>query len=189
MVCDRRYLRCAGSGLPALCNECSTPCQPWLTPPVPPPPAAITGFTLPYFTAFGSPGFYPYGSSTTIVVYVCLVVILVDICVNFRVARYKDGRLVTNPRELALSYLRDFFFVDILSIIPFDEIALAIAGLNGPDYVNNEQLAYYLALLRLVGMVSSEQGCWACRQGRPVAGTQDACARRRGGAPPTMAAA
>ena len=40
--------------------------------------AAISGFLMPYFTAFGSPGFYPYNSSTSIVVYVCLAIIVVD---------------------------------------------------------------------------------------------------------------
>jgi hypothetical protein len=34
-----------------------------------------------------------------------------------------------------------------------DEIGLAIAGLNGPDWVNNPTLAYYLSLLRLVALV------------------------------------
>ena len=47
-----------------------------------------------------------------------------------------------------------------MSIFPFDEVALAIAGLNGPDSVNNPQLSTYLSLLRLMAMVrqSAERG-------------------------------
>lgn len=41
----------------------------------------------------------------------------------------------------------------LTAVMPLDEIALAIAGLNGPDYVNNPELAYYLSLLRLVALV------------------------------------
>lgn len=40
-----------------------------------------------------------------------------------------------------------------LAVLPLDEIALAIAGLNGPDYASNPTLAYYLSLLRLVALV------------------------------------
>ncbi len=49
--------------------------------------------------------------------------------------------------------------VQTIAVIPLDEIALAIAGLNGPDYVNNENLAYYLSLLRLVALVGSHRSC------------------------------
>ena len=41
--------------------------------------------------------------------------ILIDISVNFRVARFKQGQLVTGRRELALSYLKGLFFVDLIS--------------------------------------------------------------------------
>lgn len=38
-------------------------------------------------------------------------------------------------------------------VLPLDEIALACAGLNGGNYTENPQLAYYLSLLRLVALV------------------------------------
>ena len=34
---------------------------------------------------------------------------------NFRVARYKHGQLVTCKRTLALDYLRGYFTIDLLS--------------------------------------------------------------------------
>lgn len=48
---------------------------------------------------------------------------------------------------------RLYFWIDLLSVLPLDEIALACAGLNGPHYTDNPTLAYYLSLLRLVALV------------------------------------
>ena len=108
--------------------------------------------------------------------------IVCDMAISFRVAKYQDGELVTGKRELALDYIKSYFFIDLLSgapapdqlpwwrgtsrrgadrgapaaraVLPLDEISLAIAGLNGPHWVNNPTLAYYLSLLRLVALVS-----------------------------------
>ena len=44
-------------------------------------------------------------------------------------------------------------------MVPWDEIALEIAGLNGPNYVNNETLAYYLSLFRLLQTVRRLPSC------------------------------
>jgi hypothetical protein len=41
--------------------------------------------------------------------------IVADIAVNFRVARFKDGQLLTDKRQLAIDYLKSFFFIDLLS--------------------------------------------------------------------------
>lgn len=38
-----------------------------------------------------------------------------DMALNFRVARYKHGQLVTCKHTLALDYLRGYFTVDLLS--------------------------------------------------------------------------
>lgn len=57
--------------------------------------------------------------------------IAVDIAVSFRVARYKDGQLVTDKRQLAIDYLKGYFVVDVLSggclacIIRFNSAAAA----------------------------------------------------------------
>ena len=47
------------------------------------------------------------------------------------------------------------------AVLPLDEIALAIAGLNGAGYTSNPTLAYYLSLLRLVALVR-HTGSWRC---------------------------
>ena len=142
--------------------------------------------------------------------------------INFRVAKFKQGELCTDTKQLARDYFKLLFWVDFLSggwgwgvggdclrglswidlpsgggvrqgeevlvrgagahrgglsprqacstpthptptpphpaVIPFDEIALAIAGLNGTKYIDNPQLAYYLGLLRLVALVGGGRG-------------------------------
>ncbi|KAL4458838.1 hypothetical protein ABPG75_013703 [Micractinium tetrahymenae] len=122
--------------------------------------AAITAFLQPYYIAFAPPGLYPYASAGSILVYIMMLLIAMDIAINFRVARYKEGQLVTSKRQLAMDYLRLYFWVDLLSALPLDEIALAIAGLNGPDYTRNPALAYYLSLLRLVALLRCYRLGW-----------------------------
>ncbi|KAL4435944.1 hypothetical protein ABPG77_000706 [Micractinium sp. CCAP 211/92] len=122
--------------------------------------AAITAFLQPYYIAFAPPGLYPYDSAGSILVYIMMVLIAIDVVLNFRVARYKEGQLVTSKRQLAKDYLRLYFWIDTLSILPLDEIALAIAGLNGPDFAKNPTLAYYLSLLRLVAMLRCYRLGW-----------------------------
>ena len=104
--------------------------------------------------------------------------------VKFRLARYQDGHLLTEPREIAERYLQGSFWLDFgerpsvaatlsawgqstaaqgatcalprpaaASVFPFDEVALAVAGLSGAHYVNNPQLAECLSLLRLLALV------------------------------------
>lgn len=115
--------------------------------------AAITSLLEPYVIAFTPPGLYPYGSATSILEYLCIALILVDIFMSFSVARYVNGELITDRRLLARNYMRLIFWVDLISIIPFDELALAIAGLNGPNYVLNPVKAQYLSLLKIIRMV------------------------------------
>eukprot|EP00887_Chlorella_sp_A99_P005048 scaffold4.g5048.t1 len=123
--------------------------------------SAITGFLMPYSAAFCNPGLYPYGSASSILVYVMWAVIVVDMVLNFRVARYVRGELMTSPRKIVRNYMCGLFWVDLASsVVPFDEIALAIAGLSGPNYVNNPTLAYYLALARLVAMLRMYRLWW-----------------------------
>lgn len=57
---------------------------------------------------------------------------------------------------------RGYFFIDLLSVLPLDEIALACAGLNGSDYTKNPTEAYYLSLLRLVALVRQRRHALSC---------------------------
>lgn len=101
---------------------------------------------------------YPYNSATSIIEYTTMVLIVIDMCLSFNVARFHQGILITDRRSLARNYTRILFWVDLLSVIPFDEISLAIAGLNGTKYVNNPVKAQYLSLFKLFRMVRCTAG-------------------------------
>lgn len=122
--------------------------------------AALTAILVPYVIAFTPPGLYPYDSGTSIVEYMCIALIVVDMVVSFNVARYVNGELVTDRRQLARNYLRLIFWVDLLSIVPFEEIALACAGLAGGDYVNDPIEAQYFSLLKLLRMLRMYRLSW-----------------------------
>ena len=122
--------------------------------------AAITSILIPYVIAFTAPGLYPYDSATSIVEFVCIALIAIDMIVSFNVARYDKGVLVTDRRQLAKNYARLIFWIDFLSIFPFDEVALSIAGLRGPSYVNNPILAQYLSLFKIIRMLRLYRLSW-----------------------------
>lgn len=103
---------------------------------------------------------YPYDSATSILEFICIALIVIDIVVSFNVSRYVNGEIITSRKKLAQNYCKLIFWVDLLSVIPFDEISLAIAGLNGPHYVKNPVLAQYLSLFKLVRMLRMYRLKW-----------------------------
>lgn len=92
----------------------------------------------------------PYASAGSIIQYVLTALITIDICVTFFVARFVEGELVTDLRQLAKNYLKLYFWVDLLSVIPFETIGAVIAGYTyGPSDVTSQ----YINLLKLTYMV------------------------------------
>lgn len=92
----------------------------------------------------------PYGSAGSIIQYVLTALITIDICVTFFVARFVEGELVTDLRQLAKNYLKLYFWIDLFSVIPFETIGAAIAGYTyGPSDVTSQ----YINLLKLTYMV------------------------------------
>jgi CRP-like cAMP-binding protein len=122
--------------------------------------AAITSILEPYTIAFTPPGLYPYGSATSILEYICIILIAIDMVISFNVAVYRNGVLLTDRKILAKKYLKLIFIIDLISIIPFDEIALAIAGLNGSNSANNPIVAQYFSLLKLLRMLRCYRLLW-----------------------------
>ena len=41
--------------------------------------------------------------------------IMVDMCISFRVAKFKHGRLLVDKQEIALDYLKTYFLIDLIS--------------------------------------------------------------------------
>jgi hypothetical protein len=122
--------------------------------------AAITSILEPFTIAFTPPGLYPYGSATSILEYICIILIAIDMGISFNVAVYRNGVLLTDRKSLAKKYLKPIFIIDLISIIPFDEIALAIAGLNGAKSAQDPILAQYFSLFKLLRMLRGYRMLW-----------------------------
>eukprot|EP00937_MAST-01D_sp_MAST-1D-sp2_P006894 g6894.t1 len=78
-------------------------------------------------------------------------VFAVDIVLNFFIAyRQPDGKWVTNKRLIARRYVRGWLAIDVISIIPFDLIALLAENKElGPG-----QAVRFLRMLRLIKMIT-----------------------------------
>jgi len=122
--------------------------------------AAVTCILEPFTIAFTPPGLYPYGSATSILEYIYFVLIAIDMVVSFNVAFYRNGVLLTDRKILAKRYLKSIFIIDLISIIPFTEISLAIAGLNGARSATNPIVAQYFSLLKLLKMLRGYRMLW-----------------------------
>ena len=78
----------------------------------------------------------------------------IDILVSFNTA-YMDSKtsiLVINRKEIAKSYLKFWFWIDLLSTIPFDKLIEAISSFSS-NLVAVSRLAKILRLIRLVKLV------------------------------------
>ena len=56
----------------------------------------------------------------------------IDILLNFRTSFYhnRTGEEITDKSTITISYLKNMFFLDLISTIPFDTIYLAFYELN-----------------------------------------------------------
>jgi len=85
-------------------------------------------------------------------------IFLVDIVLNFVTTYRKQDILITNPRQIALHYLRGYFFIDLIATIPFGYIltssSLSVANKLGklgrlPKLIKFVRAARLLKLLRV----------------------------------------
>ncbi|KAL7490438.1 hypothetical protein ACHAWT_000029, partial [Skeletonema menzelii] len=88
------------------------------------------------------------------------IIFLIDICLNF-VTTYRDRSqdiLIANPKQIALHYLRGYFFIDLIATIPFGYIltssSFAVANKLGklsrlPKLIKFVRAARLLKLLRV----------------------------------------
>ena len=85
----------------------------------------------------------------------CLTLIfLLDIGINFNLAYY-DARdkLVYKRRQIAQHYLRYWFWIDLLSVIPFYSIVMIITGKVGRENYSAQDPLTFLRLFKLLRLV------------------------------------
>lgn len=107
----------------------------------------VTLFVEPYSLAFAAfPGLHPLDSPDTILAIIITTVYATDVLLNFFVAYYDEGELVTSLSKIARHYARRRLWLDLVTTIPFDWIFLEALGLQ----TSNSELAWYISLLRLL---------------------------------------
>lgn len=79
---------------------------------------------------------------------------LIDIFLNFRFAIYdSEGRIIDKKKQIAISYFKGWFLVDIIAIIPFDKM-FRVSGYNGLTRILKLPKLYKLIkMTRLVRML------------------------------------
>jgi hypothetical protein len=84
------------------------------------------------------------------ILHILSVIFLVDILINFHLAFEEHDAVVHDRRQIAYRYFyRGKFVIDILSVLPFYPVAIALSGNVGQDTT----VAQYLGLLRLLALL------------------------------------
>lgn len=109
--------------------------------------ALMTGFFEPYMMGFQVQVGAPTGAGAVIEFFLTGIFVL-DILVNFNLAFYQDEKMVWNRRLIVKAYLKRMFWIDLIGVLPFYYIGLAIAG---PNASNRVQIL--CGLLRLFSLV------------------------------------
>jgi hypothetical protein len=87
--------------------------------------------------------------------------IVFDIGLNFRRFYFDDRthKLVTDPSQIRKTYLKSWFFIDFLSVIPFDRIVALMHANNAEEMRSSKmirlaRLARFARLARLTKLAS-----------------------------------
>jgi len=76
-------------------------------------------------------------------------IFLTDVIINFNTAYFKNSKLVTSRRNIALRYLSGWFFVDIVTSIPLEWII----GLSHPESTRFSKLTMFLKFARIARLL------------------------------------
>ena len=96
--------------------------------------AIFNCFTIPMKTAFEPPGMNSV--LFTVINSIVDLVFLLDIIITFRTAYIDDyGNEISTPKDIAITYLKGVFWVDLLATLPLDQILkIFVADKNNPIY-------------------------------------------------------
>jgi hypothetical protein len=109
--------------------------------------AIVTGFFEPFMLGFQKQPGVPRGAGA-IIEFILTGIFVVDIVVIFNLAFYKNEQIVFTRQQIARAYFKCMFWIDLIGVLPFYYIALAIAG---PDASTRTMLL--CGLFRLLKLV------------------------------------
>lgn len=82
--------------------------------------------------------------------YVVNIIFVFDIILSFNTALTSSSGQDYNRKHIAKSYMKFWFWIDVLSVIPFDEIFSSLTNTNG---VKATKLIKFIRLIRLIRLV------------------------------------
>ncbi|KAF5828598.1 cyclic nucleotide-binding-like protein [Dunaliella salina] len=96
-------------------------------------------------------GLYPYDDFWAVMEYITIIIFGIDMALKFFIA-YDDPEqgMVYEPKLIALNYFRFLFWVDLVTTLPIESIAIAGVGGN-KSY--NDRLCLFLGLIRWINLV------------------------------------
>jgi hypothetical protein len=111
---------------------------------------AYTALAAPYDIAFrnDTPTIDTLFAINSIVDFVFLIDVMLNFILKFRDGEDETGQWVTDYRRIAKRYIKGWFAVDVVSVIPFDLISMAMV--NSVDSSSELGLFKVFQLLRLV---------------------------------------
>lgn len=75
-----------------------------------------------------------------------------DLCLNFNLMYFseKQMKMISTRKEVALNYLKGFFIIDFMSILPYDDISTATGGGGNLKILRVVRIARLAKLLRIL---------------------------------------
>ncbi|GAX83177.1 hypothetical protein CEUSTIGMA_g10603.t1 [Chlamydomonas eustigma] len=114
--------------------------------------AFLTAFIEPLMLSFKSyPGLYPYDDAAAFAEYFLLAIFAADIVINFYlpVVERRRMKLITDLKLIRKKYCRKMFRVDLVGLVPWDLVAMALFEVESKD----NKTASVLALLKWFKLV------------------------------------
>ena len=83
-------------------------------------------------------------------------IFFLDLIVNFRTTfiHYKTGNEIIEPKDIASSYLKGRFWVDLMATVPFDTFASLVIGSKSSSFLSIFSLLKLVRVLRLNRIIS-----------------------------------
>lgn len=86
--------------------------------------------------------------------------IVADICLNFRRFYQSKGELVTDPKLIRANYLQGWFFVDTISVIPFNYLYTLVSATDPNNMASGTHLLRLTRIARFFRLVRYFQPLW-----------------------------
>ncbi|CAD8128335.1 unnamed protein product [Paramecium sonneborni] len=79
---------------------------------------------------------------------------LIDILLQFQTGYYKKGNFVSQRKQIALNYLKLWFWLDLISSFPYDDmISLFIDDQNSEQLQRNTQIIKIMRIIRFIKVI------------------------------------